>query len=230
MSVDERRKQVVSERRDRRRKREETRLLKRERRVARLQQKGWNEASLHEHERQRKALAERQRKQQCIEAPGEATTYEQKCAQMTEPPPENLLRIAVVGCGGWFCNRALLPALAKVIRKLPVCITVLCGSNYERALKTLRRNGISLSVQQQEAGDGSVAVFDTLEAYLNYERDLSEETETGGYIPRNRALADVCLLLLPIPQMAEAIGMCLRCGKVSLCVILGRMYYCTNSD
>jgi hypothetical protein len=88
----------------------------------------------------------------------------------------NVLRIAVIGCGGWFANRAHLPALAKLIRSssssssVPTTtaekdghitsikryqITVLCGSHPERAIRTLARHGVPLvtTTRQQQRDD-----------------------------------------------------------------------------
>lgn len=209
---DLRRKLLTAQRQDRRQRRNETKLLKRQRRMARLQEQGWTEDSLLKHEDKHKALAEQERNQKCSKAREIPVHSPAQHNQSTEfiPPQDKTLRIAVVGCGGWFCNRAHLPALTKIMRKsaLSVCITVLCGSNHDRAIKTLRRNGISLTV----GDNGNVAAFDTLESYLDYEQKLSGVKE-GAAVPRQRALADVCLLLLPIPQMAHGIGACLRAGK-----------------
>lgn len=125
------RNQVTLERRDRRQKHIETKRLKRQRRLARRYKKGWNEAFLLENELNYKNLAAEQRKRARASAAQEVADAPQETREPSDPVeflPENTLRIAVVGCGGWFCNRVHLPALAKIMRKSRVCLTVLCAS------------------------------------------------------------------------------------------------------
>lgn len=230
-SEQERRERIKAERRARKASKEEAKRRKKERRLQQIKASGRSVADLH-----RQAPSPSAPKPlQCGGDQHPATSSDKAHAfeDIIPAPCENTIRLAVVGCGGWFCNRTHLPVLAKIINRkikakkakhgessksFDVQITVLCGKadGATRALATLRRNGINLQVDTTD--DEKVARFDTLEEYLTYERSLLDANNDaeGLSSDRSRWLADVCLLCIPIPKMVEAVGMCLRAGK---CVI-----------
>ena len=243
-SDQERRDRIKTERRARKAAREESKRKKKERRRQQIAASGQSAADLRRLAPSGPKPGRRPRQQEGAPCPLAAEDEAYVSTPYAIPSAENTIRLAVVGCGGWFCNRAHLPALAKIIARkvkasakdacsgnsqdFEVRITVLCGKvdGARKALSTLRRNGINLQCKgveyertelEEENDCHAVARFETLEEYLSFEEKVVKSNQsTLSSNHRSQLLADVCLLCVPIPKMVEAVGMCLRAGK---CVI-----------
>ena len=201
-SDQERRDRIKAERKARKAAREESKRKKKERRRQQIEASGRSAADLRRLAPSGPKPGRRPRQQQeGAPCPLAAEDEAYISTPYSIPSAENTIRLAVVGCGGWFCNRAHLPALAKIIARkakasakdtcsgnsqdFEVRITVLCGKvdGARKALSTLRRNGINHQckgvecerTELEEENCHAVARFDTLEA-VSYTHLRAHET------------------------------------------------------